>query len=435
MKNHLSLITLILLISPIYSQTEQSPWSFGLELNSIKTENSESSKFRLPSLSLSRYIFDNFSVGLNYTENDVMVSNEELYYYSVDGIIKYNIPSDIEILGVDTDAYVFAGYGLSNYGESDVSLGSLNTSYGPSFGAGINFQLSKNIALNTGVSYKSLDEKNAYSNLQHVVGIKFNFEKGDSDGDGVPDKKDHCPDLPGLIELNGCPDSDGDGIPDRSDPCPSDAGLNGQSCPDSDGDGVPDRSDPCPSDAGLNGQSCPDSDNDGLTDDIDKCPSDYGPESNGGCKLLDLDNDGVPNIDDRCPNESGLKKLNGCPIIPQSLSSYLDNYGEIFFEFDSFKLNSSQIFNLSTLSNLLKKYNYINLNIDGHASYEGESSYNMILSNKRSNSVKGKLLKDGIKDIRLNLRSFGEEEPNYSDLPISEREKNRRVKISINKDN
>ena len=409
MKNHLSLITLILLISPIYSQTEQSPWSFGLELNSIKTENSESSKFRLPSLSLSRYIFDNFSVGLNYTENDVMVSNEELYYYSVDGIIKYNIPSDIEILGVDTDAYVFAGYGLSNYGESDVSLGSLNTSYGPSFGAGINFQLSKNIALNTGVSYKSLDEKNAYSNLQHVVGIKFNFEKGDSDGDGVPDKKDHCPDLPGLIELNGCPDSDGDGIPDRSDPCPSDAGLNGQSCPDSD--------------------------NDGLTDDIDKCPSDYGPESNGGCKLLDLDNDGVPNIDDRCPNESGLKKLNGCPIIPQSLSSYLDNYGEIFFEFDSFKLNSSQIFNLSTLSNLLKKYNYINLNIDGHASYEGESSYNMILSNKRSNSVKGKLLKDGIKDIRLNLRSFGEEEPNYSDLPISEREKNRRVKISINKDN
>ena len=409
MKNHLSLITLILLISPIYSQTEQSPWSFGLELNSIKTENSESSKFRLPSLSLSRYIFDNFSVGLNYTENDVMVSNEELYYYSVDGIIKYNIPSDIEILGVDTDAYVFAGYGLSNYGESDVSLGSLNTSYGPSFGAGINFQLSKNIALNTGVSYKSLDEKNAYSNLQHVVGIKFNFEKGDSDGDGVPDKKDHCPDLPGLIELNGCPDSDGDGVPDRSDPCPSDAGLNGQSCPDSD--------------------------NDGLTDDIDKCPSDDGPESNGGCKLPDLDNDGVPNIDDRCPNESGLKKLNGCPIIPQSLSSYLDNYGEIFFEFDSFKLDSNQIFNLSTLSNLLKKYNYINLNIDGHASFEGESSYNMILSNKRSNSVKGKLLKDGIKDIRLNLRSFGEEEPNYSDLPISEREKNRRVKISINKDN
>ena len=409
MKNHLSLITLILLISPIYSQTEQSPWSFGLELNSIKTENSESSKFRLPSLSLSRYIFDNFSVGLNYTENDVMVSNEELYYYSVDGIIKYNIPSDIEILGVDTDAYVFAGYGLSNYGESDVSLGSLNTSYGPSFGAGINFQLSKNIALNTGVSYKSLDEKNAYSNLQHVVGIKFNFEKGDSDGDGVPDKKDHCPDLPGLIELNGCPDSDGDGVPDRFDPCPSDAGLNGQSCPDSD--------------------------NDGLTDDIDKCPSDDGPESNGGCKLPDLDNDGVPNIDDRCPNESGLKKLNGCPIIPQSLSSYLDNYGEIFFEFDSFKLDSNQIFNLSTLSNLLKKYNYINLNIDGHASFEGESSYNMILSNKRSNSVKGKLLKDGIKDIRLNLRSFGEEEPNYSDLPISEREKNRRVKISINKDN
>ena len=72
-----------------------------------------------------------------------------------------------------------------------------------------------------------MDEKNAYSNLQHVVGIKFNFGKGDLDGDGVPDKKDHCPDLPGLIELNGCPDSDGDGISDAIE-----AGFT-----DSDGDG------------------------------------------------------------------------------------------------------------------------------------------------------------------------------------------------------
>ena len=60
---------------------------------------------------------------------------------------------------------------------------------------------------------KSLDEKNAYSNLQHVVRIKFNFGKGDLDGDGVPDKKDHCPDLPGLIELNGI----NDGVPSPID--------------------------------------------------------------------------------------------------------------------------------------------------------------------------------------------------------------------------
>ena len=159
MKNHLAVIAIILCFSStIYSQTEDNPWLIGVGFNSVNAEGSETTNYRLPSLSLSRYIFENFSVGLT-SENDVVVSNEELYYYSIDGIVKYNIPNDSKVLGVDADPYVYAGYGISNYGEGDVSLGSLNTSYGPSFGAGVNFQLSKNIALNTGVSYKSLDEK------------------------------------------------------------------------------------------------------------------------------------------------------------------------------------------------------------------------------------------------------------------------------------
>ena len=142
MKNQLTALVLILCFSSsIYSQTEENPWLFGLGFNSINAESSESTNYKLPSLSLSRYIFDNFSVGINYSENDVRISNQDLYYYSIDGIIKYTIPGESKILGVDADPYLFAGYGLSNYGEGDVSFGSLNTSYGPSFGAGINFQL------------------------------------------------------------------------------------------------------------------------------------------------------------------------------------------------------------------------------------------------------------------------------------------------------
>ena len=58
----------------------------------------------------------------------------------------------------------------------------------------------------------------------------------------------------------------------------------------------------------------------------------------------------------------------------------------------------------------------------------------MLLSEKRSKSVKESLISDGIQDNRLNNRSFGENNPNYANLPISERKKNRRVKISVNKD-
>ena len=433
MKNHaISLVFLICLAGSVYSQNEENPWLFEIGVNSVNAEDSYKTSYKLPTLSLSRYIFNNFSVGINYSENDVNVSNEDLYYYSLDGIVKYNFPNESKFLGVDTNTYLYAGYGLSNFGQSDISLASKNTSYGPSFGAGIDFQISKNIALNTGISYKVLDEKNAYSNLQHVVGIKFNFGKGDSDGDGLPDKKDQCPDLPGLSELGGCPDSDGDGISDLVDKCPNKSGLKSMGgCPDTDGDGFPDLSDPCPNNTGINGEPCPDSDGDGLNDNIDNCPNEAGPESNGGCKLLDVDNDDIPNVDDSCPNEAGEKRLNGCPKMPISLSIFLNSYSDYSFDFDSYELSQVQISNISDLSKILIKYDYIKINIDGHASSEGESEYNMQLSRSRSNSIKNTLIKNGVSDSRLKTRAYGESNPSYPNFPLSERKKNRRVKITV----
>jgi hypothetical protein len=45
----------------------------------------------------------------------------------------------------------------------------------------------------------------------------------DTDGDGIQDSADACPDVFGLAALNGCPDTDGDGIKD--DACPDVFGL------------------------------------------------------------------------------------------------------------------------------------------------------------------------------------------------------------------
>jgi len=62
--------------------------------------------------------------------------------------------------------------------------------------------------------------------------VIFSKKTIDSDGDGVPDSEDKCPNTPGLPELSGCPDTDGDGIADPDDKCPREAGipeLNG--CP------------------------------------------------------------------------------------------------------------------------------------------------------------------------------------------------------------
>ena len=410
--------------SMTYSQTPENPWSFDVSVNSVSVKDEDRSKLSLPTLSLSRYIFGNFSLGLNFSENNVEVSNRDLYYYSLDGIIRYDISNQTELLGVDIDPYLFAGYGVSKFGDD----GNFSNT---SFGGGLNFQLSKNIALNAGVSYKSVGENNAYNHLQHVVGVKFNFGKGDSDGDGVPDKKDHCPDVPGLAELNGCPDSDGDGIPDEKDQCPTAPGMDSKSgCPDSDGDGFEDRIDPCPKKPGVNNSPCPDSDGDGITDDADNCPNEKGPKSNNGCKLDDIDGDGVPNIEDLCPNEKGDPLFSGCPQIPISLENFI-NSTEIYFDFDSSETKSTETEKVDNLVNQLNQYKHIKISINGHASFEGESLYNKLLSDKRANSVKLMIENNGIDSMRLKVNGFGEDQQKYPNIPPSERAKNRRVQFKI----
>jgi outer membrane protein OmpA-like peptidoglycan-associated protein len=56
----------------------------------------------------------------------------------------------------------------------------------------------------------------------------------DSDGDGILDKNDDCPQLPGPVENSGCPykDSDSDGLLDKDDDCPNTPGpKSNKGCP------------------------------------------------------------------------------------------------------------------------------------------------------------------------------------------------------------
>lgn len=58
----------------------------------------------------------------------------------------------------------------------------------------------------------------------------------DSDGDGVTDERDNCPNEYGSLQNSGCPkakDSDGDGIADEEDNCPEEAGIKANNgCPE-----------------------------------------------------------------------------------------------------------------------------------------------------------------------------------------------------------
>lgn len=138
----------------------------------------------------------------------------------------------------------------------------------------------------------------------------------DSDDDGIQDSQDDCPSKRGPKETNGCPDRDGDGIIDSEDDCPKEKGLkqfNG--CPDSDGDGIQDSKDECPNKKGsINFNGCPDSDEDGIMDKEDDCPNKKGPKDNNGCPYNDRDGDGLLDKDDDCPGTFGPAANNGCPF-------------------------------------------------------------------------------------------------------------------------
>ena len=202
---------------------------------------------------------------------------------------------------------------------------------------------------------------------------------------------------------------------------------------DTDGDGVLDKDDECPETAGpVDNGGCPwpDSDQDGVVDKDDACPELAGVKEKMGCPVTDRDDDGVDDNNDACPDEAGSAKNMGCPDQPKSLVNLI-SAAQISFGFSGEKpIDDSDSF-LGALSELLKKYSYVNLVISGSASNEGPEQFNQLLSERRAAHVKVTLEGLGIDSSRLKSIGKGENNPSYPNDSKANRAKNRAVKISI----
>jgi outer membrane protein OmpA-like peptidoglycan-associated protein len=145
---------------------------------------------------------------------------------------------------------------------------------------------------------KDKSNKNEKNKSTKLTTPTLKPSKKDTDGDGIPNKTDLCPEILGTLEFKGCPDADKDHIQDKEDFCPNDSGsIELKGCPDKDGDKVSDLTDSCPDIAGLpEFKGCPDKDGDGTPDRNDNCPEKFGSASNNGCpetKLNLIDSTGV----------------------------------------------------------------------------------------------------------------------------------------------
>ncbi len=195
----------------------------------------------------------------------------------------------------------------------------------------------------------------------------------DSDGDGVVDEADKCPNTPrGItVDARGCPpDSDGDGVPDYLDRCPS-----------------------TPPGVAVDNSGCPfDSDGDGVADHLDKCPN-----TPKGATV----------------NEAGCWSLQATTLY-DSNSSYI---------------RAAAYPLLDEVTSILMKNPAMEVEVQGHTDNTGSAEYNQWLSEKRAQRVKDYLVSKGIDPSRLEAKGYGLTQPVASNATEEGRAQNRRVEL------
>jgi len=231
----------------------------------------------------------------------------------------------------------------------------------------------------------------------------------DSDGDGIVDSHDKCPNEPedkdGFQDEDGCPDldNDNDGVPDAIDKCPNDP---------EDKDGFQDE-DGCPD---------PDNDADGIPDKQDKCPNDPedkdGFQDTDGCTDPDNDADGIPDGQDRCPSDpetiNGFQDDDGCPDKGDSLVMVSPDRLDLLesIQFTGAKLSKASFNELGQIGATLRAHvEVLRLRITVYVQPSGSPEKDQELSVKRAIAVRDWLVQWGLNAARLEVKGFGGTKP------------------------
>lgn len=450
--NNLKITFLLLLLATglgtMNAQDENNPWLVGIGLNAVdfyptnpQTDwggnwfnefvNAEDHWNGIPALSrftVGRYIDDGFIFEIDGAINIIGKMGDmpvnDMGFWSLDGVVKWSINSVANIRVFDP--YILLGGGYTWVGDYDTAA--LNA------GVGFNIWLSDRVGLNFENKLRQSFESELKAHFQWSFGVAIRTGGKDTDGDGVYDKHDDCPEIFGLSEFNGCPDSDGDGIMDSEDNCPDVAGLmEYKGCPDTDGDGIIDSLDACLNEKGTKeNKGCPDTDDDGVVDKDDKCPQVVGPVANNGCPWPDTDGDGVADKDDHCKELAGPASNNGCPIVTSAVLESLKELARtVYFDSSKATFKAETFGRLDLILEILEKYPNEKFHVEGHTDATGSEGLNQKLSDKRANAVRDYLISKGINGANLTAQGYGESQPIETNATRSGRAMNRRVEIKL----
>lgn len=412
-------IATVLLVSSPFAFSEQDPRSYvGASVGATITDDSDYDTGPALHLLYGKPLSQRWSLEANTTYTNVDVEN-------------LAASEDYErlTLGIDFRRLIWGNHEHSTYllaGVNGHQIDFLEESlsgYGGNLGLGMLNRLGDHLELRTEARY-SLDEisgegivpDDSFYTYSVLVGLNYRFGIWppepfvDTDGDGVSDKLDRCPNTPSgvMVNTDGCPlDSDQDGVYDYIDQCPNTplgTPVNAVGCAlDSDQDGVPDLRDQCP--------------NTPLGTQVNEV----------GCNI-DKDGDGVVNTGDFCPNTFPNLKVDqrGCAIQKQTLAVH-----NVHFAFDKDTLLPDSITLLNKMADTLTEQPKILMTVAGHADSLGDAAYNKRLSAKRAQSVVNHLVSRGVSRTRLQFVGYGEAKPIASNATEEGRALNRRVEFLL----
>ncbi len=200
---------------------------------------------------------------------------------------------------------------------------------------------------------------------------------------------------------------------------------------DTDGDGVMDQLDKCPNTpkgTKVDGSGCKLPEPVAKTiikQIIEPAPMSF---DNNECPvktdLPDRDRDGVEDAIDQCPNtpcDFSVDKK-GCPV-----KAIL----RIHFDTDKADIRPESRPKVDKFAAFLMQNKGSLVRIEGHTDWRGSDNYNMILSKKRANSILKALVEDGVSPSRLTAVGKGEKEPVASNKTENGMAQNRRIEVHL----
>lgn len=206
---------------------------------------------------------------------------------------------------------------------------------------------------------------------------------------------------------------------------------------DTDGDGVRNDADKCPNEYGpveLGGCPLKDADNDGVIDAKDACPALAGLVELRGCPAKDTDGDTVADHLDNCPNAWGPVANQGCPANRKQWviirKEKLELKQKVFFATNQAKIQRKSFELLNQVASVLLEHPEIGkVAIEGHTDNVGTAARNRQLSLARANAVLTYLIDQGVSPSRLDAQGYGPDRPIESNATAQGREVNRRVEF------